>query len=85
MLIGAGTDYSYWHALQVAVTAIMGVILIASAIEGWIFTSLPMVLRVLAGIAAILLIDAGLWTDIAGLVVFALCMVQQIYAKKKAV
>ena len=84
LLIGAGTEYSYWHALQVAVTAIMGVILIASAIEGWMFTSLPMVLRVLAGAAAFLLIDSGLWTDLAGLAVFALCIVQQFYAKKKA-
>lgn len=83
LLIGAGTEYSYWHALQVAVTAIMGVILIASAIEGWIFVALPMVLRVAAGVAALLLIHSGVWTDLAGLVVFVACMAQQFYAKKK--
>ncbi len=83
LLIGAGTEYSYWHALQVAVTAIMGVILIASAIEGWMFTVLPMVLRAAAGVAALLLIHSGLLTDLIGLAVFVACVAQQIYAKKK--
>ena len=61
----------------------MGVILIASAIEGWIFVALPMVLRVAAGVAALLLIHSGWVTDIVGLAVFAVCIAQQMYAKKK--
>ena len=83
LLIGAGTEYSYWHAAQVAVTAILGVILIASAIEGWMFFALPMVLRIAAGIAALLLIHSGWITDVIGLAVFAICIAQQFYAKKK--
>lgn len=83
LLIGVGTEYSYMHALQVAVTAMMGVILIASAIEGWMVTSLPLPFRVAAGAASFLLIDAGLITDLIGLAVFVACAAQQFYAVKK--
>ena len=71
-------------AIQVAVTAAVGVFLISTAVEGFLFTKVNIVLRIASLIGAYLLIDSGLVTDIAGIVICAVVFVFQKAAAKKA-
>jgi len=64
--------------LQVVVTACAGVVLIAAAVEGYLYGRMNVVLRVIAGVGAFLLIDSGLMTDLAGIA----CLVIIIAAQK---
>ncbi len=71
-------------AIQVAVTAAVGVFLISTAVEGFLFTKVNVALRVLSLVGAYLLIDSGLVTDIAGIVICAVVFVFQKAAAKKS-
>lgn len=71
-------------AIQVAVTAAVGVFLISTAVEGYLFTKVNVVLRIVSLIGAYLLIDSGLVTDIAGIVICAVVFVFQKAAAKKS-
>ena len=71
-------------AIQVAVTAAVGVFLISTAVEGFLFTKVNIVLRIASLIGAYLLIDSGLVTDIAGIVICAVVFVFQKAAAKKS-
>jgi TRAP transporter 4TM/12TM fusion protein len=55
---------------QSFVTSLIGIYSLASTIEGYLYGKLSIVFRVLLAIAALLLIDAGLVTDIAGAALF---------------
>ena len=72
------------NAIQVAVTAAVGVFLISTAVEGYLFTKVNIVLRIASLIGAYLLIDSGLVTDIAGIVICAVVFVFQKAAAKKS-
>jgi TRAP transporter 4TM/12TM fusion protein len=66
-LLGQGEMLAVAQALA---TASLGVFLLASATEGWMFrTALPLPLRVVAGCAAIALMVPEALTDLTGLVV----------------
>ena len=71
-------------AIQVAVTAAVGVFLISTAVEGYLFTKVNVVLRIASLIGAYLLIDSGFATDIAGIVICAVVFVFQKAAAKKS-
>jgi TRAP transporter 4TM/12TM fusion protein len=66
-LLGQGAPL---EVAQAVATAVLGVFLLASATEGWMFrTALPLALRVVAGCAAIALMVPEAVTDLTGLVV----------------
>ena len=72
-------------AVQVAVTAAVGVFLISVAVEGFLFHKVNIVLRIASIIGAYLLIDSGLMTDIIGIAIFAAVIIfQKTTAKKSA-
>ena len=52
---------------QVIVTSCVGVLLIAAAVEGYLRGKLNIMLRIVAAIGALLLIDGGGKTDLLGL------------------
>jgi TRAP transporter 4TM/12TM fusion protein len=58
---------SLLEGLRVTAGACLGVFLIGAAVEGWLFTSISALLRVLAFAGALCLIDGGVYTDMAGL------------------
>lgn len=70
-------------AIQVAVTAAVGVFLISVAVEGFLFGKVNPILRALSLIGAYLLIDAGLVTDIVGIGVFVIVFIFQKTLERK--
>ena len=64
------------------ITAMLGCLCLASALEGYLLEDLPVLFRVVCGIAALLLINTGTLTDIIGICLLAIVFVTQ-YAKKK--
>ena len=57
--------------IQVVITSCIGVLLIAAAVEGYLKGSLNVVLRIVAAVGALLLIDSSGTTDLLGI----LCLV----------
>lgn len=56
----------WWQAIPVALTALVGVLMLAVAIEGYIFATVPWTLRGLLVAGSLLLIGQGLLTDAIG-------------------
>ena len=65
------------EGLLTAGTACVGVFLIGTAVEGYIYTFMPAWLRIVAAIGALLLMKPGLETDIIGSAVLALVLFLQ--------
>lgn len=82
MLFAPGT--SLWASLYSGSMAVIGVCLMASAIEGYLARNMKAWERILAGIAALLLIYPETVTDIIGLVILVgLYLMQRYGAKNK--
>lgn len=71
-------DVGILDGIQVVITSCVGVTLIAAAVEGYLFGRLNILLRLVSFAGALLLIDSGLYTDIAG----AACLVLIIVIQK---
>lgn len=59
------------NALPVALTAVIGILCLAAAVEGYLIKKTNIVERVLLGVAALLLLKPGLASDAFGIVVLA--------------
>ena len=64
-------------ALRIAVTATIGVFMIGVGVEGFIKRKVPMVLRMLTLVGALLLITADVKQDLLGLVILGILLIQQ--------
>ena len=70
--------------VRVAVTAIIGIFLISVAVEGFLYTKVNILFRILGFVGAYLLIDSGFMTDIIGIVIAAgIILMQKMLAKKE--
>jgi TRAP transporter 4TM/12TM fusion protein len=79
-------DTGVFHGIRVCIGACMGVLLIASAVEGYFLTRMAIPLRIISLAGAFLLIDSGLMTDLIGLVILiGVTAIQWVLAKKRAV
>ena len=65
------------EGLLTAGTACVGVFLIGTAVEGYVYTFMPVWLRVIAAVGALLLMKPGFETDIIGVAVLALVLFLQ--------
>lgn len=74
-------DASVVDILRIAVTAIIGMIGLGVCLEGWGSKRANVVQRVIFGLGGILLIEASLVTDIAGLTLIAVGCVWQHFQK----
>lgn len=70
-------------ALRIAVTSVIGVTMIGLAIEGYYRKKIPMPLRIVGFIGALLLITADVAQDIIGFVILVILIVQQFSGRKK--
>jgi TRAP-type uncharacterized transport system fused permease subunit len=69
---------SLLEGLRVTASACLGVFLIGMAVEGYLFTGMNVLLRLVAFAAALCLIDGGVYTDIVGLTAMILiCLIQR--------
>ena len=64
--------------IQAVLTSLIGIYALAGAIEGFFFGELNIFFRALLGLSAVFLMYSGLYTDIAGLVIFgAIVLIQR--------
>ena len=63
--------------VHVALTALLGIYLLAASVQGWLFGALHIGLRVIVGVAALSMISGGWVSDAIGLSVAALVFVLQ--------
>ncbi|CAK7071148.1 MAG: hypothetical protein DELT_01890 [Desulfovibrio sp.] len=76
-------DTGFIEGFRVAIGACIGVFLIGASIEGYLFTKVNIVARVIAFVGAVCLIDGGITTDIIGLAVLAGVLALQLFLAKK--
>ncbi|HKM38909.1 MAG TPA: TRAP transporter large permease subunit, partial [bacterium] len=79
VLIGAGGEI-----LLAFITASIGVVTLAAAIQGWIWTALPIWSRAICFACALMLIKPGFTTDIAGAIGLGIVMLQQLNVKRRS-
>jgi len=81
-----GTAVTYLplvSAIPVIITATLGILCLAGAVEGYLVDHCKIHERILLGVGALLLLKPGLWTDAFGLVVLVgIYMVQKTRLKK---
>ena len=73
-----------WGIAQTTITAIMGMIGVGAAVEGWYWTRMSWWERIIILAGGLLLIVPGTMTDLIGIVLMALITVIQYYQWKKA-
>ncbi|WP_035945635.1 TRAP transporter permease [Fusobacterium perfoetens] len=76
-------DVSAIGALIVAITSTLGVFLIGISVEGYLFTNLNIIFRVLALVASIMLINANRIQDVIGFVILLFIVGFQYIRNKK--
>ena len=76
-------DTTPFIAIRVSITAIIGVCMIGMATEGYLFTNMNNILRILAFAGALLLITANVVQDAIGLSLLAVIVLYQRHAGKK--
>jgi TRAP-type uncharacterized transport system fused permease subunit len=76
-------DTSFLEGLRVTAGACLGVWLIGMAVEGYLFTDMNILLRLVAFISALCLIDSGIYTDMVGLAALILIVLIQRYLAGK--
>ncbi|MGE4453649.1 MAG: TRAP transporter permease [Sphaerochaeta sp.] len=76
-------DVTPMVAIRVALTAIMGVLLIGMATEGYLFKDMVWPIRIAAFAGALLLITANVVQDALGLTLAALVVLIQYYVKRR--
>ena len=87
MLIFPADVTGIWRwidGIRVVTGGCLGVMLIGVAVEGYLFTKANVLIRLIASVSALCLIDSGFLTDIVGLVgLIAVVLVQYFLYKKK--
>lgn len=76
-------DTTPFIAIRVSITAIIGVCMIGMATEGYLFTNMHNILRILAFAGALLLITANVVQDAIGLLLLVLILLVQRHAANK--
>ncbi len=76
-------DTTPFVAIRVSITAVIGVCMIGMATEGYLFTNMNNILRILAFAGALLLITANVVQDAIGLTLLVVIVLYQRHADKK--
>jgi TRAP-type uncharacterized transport system fused permease subunit len=65
------------------ITSLIGIIAVASAVNGWLMTTTRWYERILGFIGGVLMIDPGITTDMIGIVMVAILLAWQIIRSRK--
>ena len=76
-------DTSFFEGMRVTIGACIGVFMIGVAVEGYLFTRVNILLRLLSAGGALALIDSGVHTDMAGIVVLIVLLASQHFLAKR--
>lgn len=76
-------DTTFLEGVRVTIGACFGVFLIGVAVEGYLFTKVNALLRLVAAGGALALIDSGIYTDLMGLGALVLLVAYQFFSAKK--
>lgn len=71
-------------ALPMIISAVIGIVCLAGAVEGYLLDHCKIYERILLGLAALLLLKPGLYTDAFGIVALAITFITQRNRVKKA-
>jgi len=77
-------DVTLWKFIWMVVTSLIGIISIASSVNGWLMTTTRWYERILGFIGGLLMIDPGITTDIIGIIMVAILFAGQIIRSRKA-
>lgn len=75
-------DTNAWEVIQIVATSVIGMFGVSMGLEGYCLKHLNPVFRIVSVIAGLLLIYPGTVTDIIGIVIIALIIVEQIITTK---
>jgi TRAP transporter 4TM/12TM fusion protein len=76
-------DTALLEGIRVVIGACVGVFMIATAVEGYLFTAINPLLRIISFVGAVCLIDSGIYTDMIGAVILiVLIAIQRFYSQK---
>lgn len=76
-------DTTVSSVIIIYVTALVGIMAVAAALEGYLFTDMKIWERIILIVGGIMLISPGVMTDAAGLAVIAVGLILQFISKKK--
>ncbi|MDR2452396.1 MAG: TRAP transporter permease [Candidatus Accumulibacter sp.] len=76
-------DTTLFDGIRVVTGACLGVLLISVAVEGYLFTRMPWLLRIVAMSGAFCLIDGGLYSDMLGLTGLIVVVGAQYFIARK--
>ncbi len=71
-----------FQIILIIITSLVGIFGVSSALQGYLFTNMNVIQRLMSGAAGLLLIDPNLVTDIVGVTLIAAVIVWQILEKK---
>jgi len=79
-------DTSSYELLLIAMTSLIGMLGLAAAVSGYLFTRASIIERLLFFVGGLMMIDPNVYTDILGLVILAVAVIiQKIKAKRETV
>ncbi|WP_231686990.1 TRAP transporter permease [Bacillus sp. JCM 19034] len=76
--------YSWLEISQHIITAIVGIMAFVMFIQNYLFVRLLLIERLLAFVTALVLIHGSIWTDLIGIVLFAVLIIGQIIRKRSS-
>ncbi|MGL4981984.1 MAG: TRAP transporter permease [Treponemataceae bacterium] len=76
-------DTVWYHVIVISFTALVGMIGISSAMEGYMFTKMPIWERLICFPAGLLLIIPSVYTDIAGVFLVLIILATQYFSVKR--
>ncbi|MCR5557249.1 MAG: TRAP transporter permease [Butyrivibrio sp.] len=76
-------DTTVSSVIVIYATAIIGIVAVAAALEGYLFTDMKIWERILLTVGGIMLISPGGLTDAAGLGLIAIALILQLVSKRK--
>ncbi|WP_047981813.1 TRAP transporter permease [Ornithinibacillus contaminans] len=70
--------------IWITITAVIGIIALGAGLEGYLFSAMPWLLRILSVASAVTLVIPGFWTDAIGLGLLVIIVVFQLLTKRKS-
>src|SRR5690606_28598983 len=84
MLIVLPQYFTWGEYISVTVTCLIGIILLGSALTGYLVAPMPMALRLLLGLASVLIVAPGMESNIGGFVLSLPVLAQQWFGRRRA-